>query len=873
MDRLMQEMRQGRGVAGSSMSTTAPPSASETPRTAGDSEHFSSRYPAPGRSRGSSRARSRSVSGTRNTGRDNGWPERHRSASSRGSPDRALREGTDIRRSSAGSSPLKPNLTEDRPNSRSPTKTVYSPENRRTPSPVKLDDRQDSSSSITQELLFKNQSERGSSTAESGKVTDKPANSLIKQEVIAPSTGIPLAFEGLPNEDREVRRSPSHVPSTPSTPSTPPLSPAPDETLDDPKSPIFQTQEEGRRDSQDSLAVEMEQEAQTHAQPMSSTNALGLCSPPARPETFHHPPTSPLTEIQPSSPVREFADFIVESAIPLIGRPDSTSNDDLIPPGQSEGILLTPKPNADTGSILDGTLRPAERIANNTPHTPEDAIESELESEESLEPYGKEFIDFDFATHAAAKDLLKTRYTNRMDVNNAVENLLAENNWTRNDDNVRAAQAEQIDSWQIARLKANHPSTWVRHIVAARCIKNKEDYKRYVQALQEEWNRLDEAWQKQRVLLEEENEQLRRVYEATLLPPTPAVDKDTRPAPRNRRRGAIDTEQQMLGIHDGDEAGLERILMAIRQAEEADPVARARKTEAVIPDMVLEPSGYRLDYDDNSSLVQDPLAFYDISHKTDIEWTAEEDAEFRKLYAQFPKRFGEIAERIPGRTASECVHHYYLTKKEKAFKEPARGGAKQYKEVPISSIANGRNTITAPRSRMVGMVRGNKALIAETTGRDPAGTSVPTPLSANPRKQPKRKLDEVDKTVASTGSAGKEDVPTAPPPKVRKKPGPKPGQKRNKPAASAATAPATVPSQVGESSTATPAVKKRRTVKPKAKKGADLTLTPGQAATDATRAGDQPITPGTASTIGAESLQRDVSLEEEESLRKPGSRD
>jgi hypothetical protein len=606
---------------------------------------------------------------------------------------------------------------------------------------------------------------------------------------------------------------------------------------------------------------------------MSSTNALGLCSPPARPETFDHPPTSPLTEIQPSSPVREFADLIVESAIPLIGRPDSTSNDDLIPPGQSEGILLTPKPNADTGSILDGTLRPAERIANNTPHTPEDAIESELESEESLEPYGKEFIDFDFATHAAAKDLLKTRYTNRMDVNNAVENVLAENNWTRNDDNVRAAQAEQIDSWQIARLKANHPSTWVRHIVAARCIKNKEDYKRYVQALQEEWNRLDEAWQKQRVLLEEENEQLRRVYEATLLPPTPAVDKDTRPAPRNRRRGAIDTEQQMLGIHDGDEAGLERILMAIRQAEEADPVARARKTEAVIPDMVLEPSGYRLDYDDNSSLVQDPLAFYDISHKTDIEWTAEEDAEFRKLYAQFPKRFGEIAERIPGRTASECVHHYYLTKKEKAFKEPARGGAKQYKEVPISSIANGRNTITAPRSRMVGMVRGNKALIAETTGRDPAGTSVPTPLSANPRKQPKRKLDEVDKTVASTGSAGKEDVPTAPPPKVRKKPGPKPGQKRNKPAASAATAPATVPSQVGESSTATPAVKKRRTVKPKAKKGADLTLTPGQAATDATRAGDQPITPGTASTIGAESLQRDVSLEEEESLRKPGSRD
>lgn len=659
------------------------------------------------------------------------------------------------------------------------------------------------------------------------------------------------------------------TPSTPATPSTPPLSPAPDDHVDG--SGVFKssplTPRDGSRDKAEQRRTKAERKIQNDAPSMSYDNALGLRSPVTRTEeAFDHPPTSPLTDIQPSSPARVSLDTIAV--------PEASGRGDTETPNIKPAILDPPfaafssptKSPTSEDSRSDGTARPEEEDLPKTPLTPADVIENQVQSHKSLEPYGEEYMEFNLSTYEAAKDLMKTRYTDRMNVNDAIDSVLAENNCARDDPNARAAQAKQIDSWQIARHKANHPSTWVRHVVVKRVMRGKDDHKRYVQALHEEWARLDEAWQKQRVIVEEENEKLRRIYEAALPPPTPAADKDTRPAPRNRRRGAADTEHQMLGIHDGDEEGMERILATIRRAEEVDPVARARKTEAVIPDMILEPSGYCLQYDDNTSLVQDPLTFYDMKHETEIEWTAGEDAEFRKLYVQFPKRFGDIADQLPGRTASDCVNHYYLAKKDKTFKEPIRGGARQYKEVSISSIANSRNTITAPRTRLVGMVRG-KALVSEPVDKEPVIPAAPLSIPANSRKQSKRKLDDVEKITAPTALPGKEDGPTAAAPaKVRKKPGPKPGTKR-KATVTGGVAAAAVPLQAGDAaaaSAATPAKKRKTAAKPRTKKGADLTLDTAKGPPkEDTRTGDQPVTPATASTVGTESVQRDpVSREE-----------
>ena len=851
MDRLVNEMRQGKRGAAVSNSGRAVPSGSHASHSDEDRDEVIGRYSRSGRSREPSRARSRSLSPTQAEAR-NGRIERRRSASTRGFSDRVQRPHDESRRGPFRPSSFEPEVTGTQRDLKSPVKLGGSRDQARIPSPIKAGHALASAKDHVKDRY----DETSPATTSDEKAGEKPDVRMNK--------GISSVEYRSPDQRRlsqerlQSQRSPSHVPSTPPTPSTPPLSPAPQDLVIAAREVTVLTKEQlAMHDKvRETMVVKMEEGLESDPPQMSSDNALGLRSPQTRlEEVDNHPPTSPLTEIQPSSPVWTAKNVVMEPEDSSARRDSVTPQDKPVVEACAAATSDSPlKPSIDADSRSDATIKP-ESLPKSSPTMADVAeIESEVDSEKSLEPYGKEYIEFDLSTYAAAKDLLATRHTNRTDMNSAIDTVLSQNNWARDVSTARGLEAGQIDSWQIARHKANHPSTWVRQIVARRHTRGKEEHKRYVQALQEEWTRLDEAWQKQRVIVEEENEQLRRIYEASLPPPTPAVDKDTRPAPRNRRRGAVDTDQQMLGIHDGDEAGLERILMAIRQAEEADPVARARKTEAVIPDMILEPSGYRLEYDDNTSLIQDPLKFYDMKHETDIEWTAEEDAEFRKLYVQFPKRFGEIADQLPGRTASDCVNHYYLAKKEKAFKEPVRGGTRQYKEVPISSIANSRNTITAPRTRLVGMVRG-KALVTEPTDKDAAGPSPAAPTVPNSRKQTKRKLDDADKVCITPAS--KDDASTGVPAKVRKKPGPKPGTKR-KATTAAITANAAASPQGVELSAGTPA-KKRKTAKPRSKKAAELTLASGETSlvAAATRPSDQPITPATASTVGSQPLQPD----------------
>ena len=818
MDRIMKDMRQGRGVTAIAVSAPASASASVAGGAHSDDED---RHSGPDRQSWKDRVASESSA----------LRQRSRSLS------RSRGQSIDTRRSdSRRNSSTKGDLTGDHADDPQATQVPLER------SPEKQTTNSSTVSPTTLPLPVRDSPHQSPAVA-----------SKIKAEDLGPIVQkVDQATVNVHNVPAQGRLD-SHEPSTPPTPATPnlPDTPAPlapgvkpegNEKAEARKSPSDQGQAPSPSSAHSDKGKSPDRTL------ISRDNALGLQSPSVRNADdvdAEHPPTSPLTEIQPSSPVRRPQSSFFEDDDHLAPTEVIVKHQDLLTsPATPDLDLPVDITVAENDSASDSTEKvpPSPTIVITSPAVKVsivDADESDPESDRSLETYGKEFLEFDSTTHQAARDLIIARQLENTGMNKIVDDVLTHNVLSRDEPNVRAEQAKQIDSWQIAQRKANHPSTWVRQIVARRTSKGKEEHKRYIQALQDEWAKLDEAWQRQRLILEEENDSLRKAFEALLPPPTPAADKDVRPAPRNRRRGAVDTEQQMLGIHDGDEAGLERILMAIRQAEEADPVARARKTEAVIPDMILDPSGYQVFYDDNSSLVRDPLDFYDMAHKTDIEWSTEEDAEFRKLYAQYPKRFGEIAEHLPGRSPSECVHHYYLAKKEKAFKEPVRGGARLYKDVPMSSIANGRNTITAPRSRLVGMVRGKSVGLdpaEKETG--PVATQSPAPTSA--RKQAKRKLEE---TIAVPSKSNETPVPALP--KVRKKPGPKPGTKR-KPTASVAglsnSAPAGTVEPVGDTATSTPAKRRKTAAKPRSKKSTDANppLTPSE-----TKAGLTSIAPST----------------------------
>ncbi|KAI4188950.1 MAG: hypothetical protein L6R41_001794 [Letrouitia leprolyta] len=92
--------------------------------------------------------------------------------------------------------------------------------------------------------------------------------------------------------------------------------------------------------------------------------------------------------------------------------------------------------------------------------------------------------------------------------------------------------------------------------------------------------------------------------------------------------------------------------------------------EAIVPDMLSGREMTAFLFNDKNNLipnqaVMEALAF--VPKKDDF--SAEEHDKFVENYILNPKRWGTIADLIPGRTYQDCVQHYYLTKGTCAYKE------------------------------------------------------------------------------------------------------------------------------------------------------------------------------------------------------------
>ncbi|KAK0552792.1 DNA-binding protein snt1 [Tilletia horrida] len=133
----------------------------------------------------------------------------------------------------------------------------------------------------------------------------------------------------------------------------------------------------------------------------------------------------------------------------------------------------------------------------------------------------------------------------------------------------------------------------------------------------------------------------------------------------NRRGGGV---SGFPGFGDAvrSEAEFLEILATLENADMQDPNARAARTTATVPDLVLTPNDgepMMSSYDDDNGFVADPVAFYFDEFDPDV-WTEEEKAIFERKYALWPKQFGRIAAGIPGKTRAQCVRYYYLNKKQ-----------------------------------------------------------------------------------------------------------------------------------------------------------------------------------------------------------------
>ncbi|BGP24385.1 DNA-binding protein snt1 [Rhodotorula toruloides] len=166
---------------------------------------------------------------------------------------------------------------------------------------------------------------------------------------------------------------------------------------------------------------------------------------------------------------------------------------------------------------------------------------------------------------------------------------------------------------------------------------------------------------------------------ASTAPQTPSIDSSgmpfypepTTPGPSlvggraNRRSAAGAVGAFGYGDAVRSEAEFLEILASLETADLRDPDARAARTAAVVPDMIIDDSERRellsVAFGDERYRVVDPEATFGVNAPLDV-WTEQEVETFCKRYAQHPKQFGKIAQELPDKTTAQCVLFYYRMK-------------------------------------------------------------------------------------------------------------------------------------------------------------------------------------------------------------------
>jgi hypothetical protein len=115
---------------------------------------------------------------------------------------------------------------------------------------------------------------------------------------------------------------------------------------------------------------------------------------------------------------------------------------------------------------------------------------------------------------------------------------------------------------------------------------------------------------------------------------------------------------------------------AISAQEESERRRRMEATahpdlnrEAVIPDM-LEPYEKKAGVFKDANNIIDPADAFDVFgfYPPPNDFTPEEHKIFTDAFMAYPKKWGKIAEELPGRDFQQCIIHYYLTKEEIKYK-------------------------------------------------------------------------------------------------------------------------------------------------------------------------------------------------------------
>lgn len=221
-----------------------------------------------------------------------------------------------------------------------------------------------------------------------------------------------------------------------------------------------------------------------------------------------------------------------------------------------------------------------------------------------------------------------------------------------------------------------------------------------------------------------------------------------------------------------------------RLDRESKKIQADLEKEAAIPDIFDEATRQRRLFKNNNRYrsVSQLTEIYGYEPPRDT-FTEAEHKIFLDIFKDRPKKWGEIAAQLPGRTYADCIHHYYAFKWDGRFRE-TKGRRK-------GKSGRGRGGKAAPRTRGSALMA-DLSRTDEDTSNPPAFTETGRPRRAATRttygeKDPEIKGQATASTVSKKGAPAVSEPNSEKPVKRRKAPvtGEKPTKRGRQPLAAA----------------------------------------------------------------------------------------
>ncbi|BES90852.1 SANT [Nesidiocoris tenuis] len=138
--------------------------------------------------------------------------------------------------------------------------------------------------------------------------------------------------------------------------------------------------------------------------------------------------------------------------------------------------------------------------------------------------------------------------------------------------------------------------------------------------------------------------------------------------PRLRKQREDRERFNRVGARVKSEADLEEIMDGLQEQEMED---KKMRSYAVVPPLLLDARQRSVFYINNNGRIDDFPGEYKERHLLNV-WTQAEKDVFKEKFLQHPKNFGVIASYLEKKSVSDCVQHYYLSKKTENYKRLLR---------------------------------------------------------------------------------------------------------------------------------------------------------------------------------------------------------